>query len=163
MGIEKSDWMQAWVNLIHAGTYLRQGLERAFREELGISLSEQDLLKQLSVNDGVLMLSELGDRIYFSKAGITRMLDRLEKRGLVRRQEVPGNRRSLSAVLTPAGRKTFEQSREILSVYVEKSLYDKLDDEEIISLKNNLTSLLKAHGVFDGQQRHLKGEKQNKP
>ncbi len=157
MAIRKQDWMQTWVSLIHASTYLRHGLEQALRAELGFGLSEQDLIKQLHVNGGALTLTELSRRIYFSKAGITRMLDRLEQAGLVQRQKVEGDRRSLSAVLTPAGEDAFARSRDLLGRYVKAALHDKLTDDELLGLKDILESLLAAHGVFEGQQRHLKG------
>lgn len=159
MSITRHDWMQTWVSLIHAATHLRTGLEETFRTELGFGLSEQDLLKQLSKNGGQLTLTELGKRIYFSKAGITKMLDRLEHAGLVTRQAVPGDRRSMSARLTKKGEAAFAKSTKILGAYVKGALRDHLSDDALINMKEALEELLMSHGVWEGQQRHLRGVK----
>lgn len=150
--------MQAWVSLIHASTYLRRGLETALQEGVGLSLSEQDLVKQLHVNGGALGLTELSKRIYLSKAGVTRMLDRLEDAGLVERRAIPGDRRSLQAVLTSAGTAAFKKSKKILRAYVDHALGVGMSKREVNALKNALQSLLQGHGVWDGQQRHLQGK-----
>lgn len=149
--------MQTWVSLIHAATHLRAGLEKRFREELSFGLSEQDLLKQLYVNHGELTLTELSRRIYFSKAGLTKMLDRLEASGFVKREPVPQDRRAVRARLTAKGEAAFAKSRSILGDYVQSALRDRLNDTELLALKDSLETLLTAHGVWDGQQRHLRG------
>lgn len=156
---ETRSMMQAWVSLIHAGTHFRHGLEKSLRDEIGISLAEQDLIKQLHVNGGVLTLTELSQRIYFSKAGVTRMLDRLEKSGLVVREPVPEDRRAFHAVLTPRGRETFDRSRVVLRDFVERHLGAVLDHDDLNELARILEHLLRAEGVFEGQQHHLKGER----
>lgn len=150
--------MQSWVSLIHAATHLRRGLEEAFLTELGFGLPEQDLIKQLHVNGGAMTLTELSQRIYFSKSGVTRMIDRLEDAGFVARKPVAGDRRAINAVLTTKGRKAFDRSRTILRGYVENTLGDALSNEDQKTLKNILEKLLRAEGVFEGQRRHLKGE-----
>jgi len=50
-------------------------------------------------------MSELGQMIAVDKSAMTRLVDRLEKAGLVKRQIDPENRRAISILLTPAGRK----------------------------------------------------------
>lgn len=158
MAAKKHDWMQAWVSLIHAGTFLRQGLEEELRAKLGLSLAEQDLIKQLYVNKSRLTLSELSARLYFSKGGVTRMLDRLEDAGFVQRQNAEGDRRALHAVLTPKGEKVFSASRIIVEAYAKTALRDALGDGDLLALKSSLENLLTHHGVWDGQQRHLRGK-----
>lgn len=158
MSVKKQDWMQAWVSLIHAATHLKNGLEERLLDDLEITLAEQDLLKQLAVNDTALTLTEISRRLYFSKGGLTRMLDRLENAGLVRREAVAGDRRRSRAALTRKGRAVFERSRTIIVGYVQGALKDRLPDADLIMLKAILQRLLEAHDVFEGQQRHLRGE-----
>jgi MarR family 2-MHQ and catechol resistance regulon transcriptional repressor len=52
---------------------------------------------------GPMLLSEVQRRILVSSGGITYLVDRLEKRGLVERRDCPGDRRARLAALTPAG------------------------------------------------------------
>ncbi len=150
--------MQAWVNLLHAGTFYGADVDAHFRKELGIGIAEQDLIKQLAVNDGGITLSELARRVYLSRAGMTKMIDRLEGAGLVRRVRSDADRRVISAVLTAKGEKTFQRSRKVLHAYVEANFREHLSDKDVREIRDALTSLLKRLGRWEVQQRHLKGE-----
>ena len=48
-------------------------------------------------------LGELADRLTISRGGATKLVDRLEEAGLLRREPAPGDRRGSYAVLTEAG------------------------------------------------------------
>ena len=52
---------------------------------------------------GRLLLGELQQKVLVSSGGITYLVDRLEQKGLVERQECPGDRRARYAALTPEG------------------------------------------------------------
>ena len=54
--------------------------------------------------DHWLRLHELARAVVLSRSGLSRLLDRLEAAGLVRREPSPDDRRGAFAVLTPAGR-----------------------------------------------------------
>lgn len=158
MTIREQDWMMAWVSLAHAGTYLTDSLGASLREELGFGLAEQDLLKQVAVNGGELTMTELARRLYYSKAGITKMVDRLERDGLLERNPSKSDRRAIQIHLTRKGEKAFAQSRKILMQFVTDNFRAHLNDEEIIQLGNSLRALLTGLGRFDGQLKHLRGE-----
>jgi DNA-binding MarR family transcriptional regulator len=59
-------------------------------------------------------LSELADGALISRSGLTRLVDRLESRGWLKRESCPDDRRGLFAVLTDAG---LEEMRRIWEVY----------------------------------------------
>ncbi|MDF5714129.1 MAG: MarR family transcriptional regulator [Rhizonema sp. NSF051] len=50
-----------------------------------------------------LRLSDLADKVLLSRSNLTRLIDRLEKAGLLYRQRCPTDRRGTFAVLTPQG------------------------------------------------------------
>jgi MarR family 2-MHQ and catechol resistance regulon transcriptional repressor len=52
---------------------------------------------------GPLLLGEIQRKVLVTSGGITYLVDRLVQKGLVERQECPGDRRARYAVLTPAG------------------------------------------------------------
>lgn len=158
MAIKEQDWMMAWVSLAHAGTFLTDKLGERLRETLGFGLAEQDLLKQVAVNDGALTMSELAQRLYYSKAGITKMVDRLERDGLLKRKPSRQDRRVIRIGLTPAGQKAFGRSRQVLMDFVSENFRAHLDDQQIIQLGDALRSLLTGLGRYDGQLRQLRGE-----
>jgi len=158
MSVGVHDWMLAWVSLVHAGDFLPKELDAYLREHVGISLPEQDLLKQLDSNDGVLSMGELARRLFFSKAGMTKMIARLEALDAVQRRPSDQDRRVILVELLEQGRQRLSQSRELLVPWVERNLRAHLSDDQLLALKDALGDLLKGHGRYEAQMRHLKGE-----
>lgn len=154
MAVTKNDYMLAWVSLVHAGSYLPTELGRYLQAELELSLAEQDLLKQLMLGGGELKLSELSQRINFSKAGITKMMDRLQKAGFVKRVRSKTDRRVIMARLTKRGAIVLARSFELLGPWVEKNLKQHLEDSQLLALKGSLETLLKGHDRWEGQVQH---------
>ncbi len=85
-------------------------------EEAGVgSLSDYSVLYSLYRSPGRRQrLSEVADAALLSRSGLTRLLDRLEKKGYLRREACPEDRRGLFAVLTDGG---VEEMRRIWAVY----------------------------------------------
>ncbi len=150
--------MLAWVSLAHAGTYLTEQLGARLRESLGFGLAEQDLLKQVAVNRGELTMSQLAQRLYYSKAGMTKMVDRLERDGLLQRKPSSDDRRAIRIILTPEGRKAFARSTDVLKTFLAENFRAHLDDDQVTQLGDALRSLLTGLGRYEGQLRHLRGE-----
>jgi MarR family 2-MHQ and catechol resistance regulon transcriptional repressor len=68
----------------------------------GLTVAEFGVLEAL-YHKGPMLLNEVQRRILVSSGGITYLVDRLEKRGLVERRDCPGDRRARLAALTPEG------------------------------------------------------------
>jgi len=156
MDLSQHDVMMTWVSLVHAGTYLPRALSQHLQEELGISLAEQDLLKQLKTGSGEMKLVELSRRIYLSKAGVTKMVTRLETAGLITRVQSETDRRVVLARLTAKGEKVLDRSRTLLVAWVEKNLRDHLTPMQLLALRDSLETLLKGHDRWAGQLKHLR-------
>lgn len=97
--------LDAWRALLRAHASLTTELERELEEHHGISLPMYEVLLRLDeAEQGALRLQELVGSALMTKSGVTRLVDRLEGLGLVRRQACPADRRGSYAVLTDAGR-----------------------------------------------------------
>jgi MarR family 2-MHQ and catechol resistance regulon transcriptional repressor len=70
--------------------------------EFDLTLMEFGILEAL-YHRGDMLLGELQRKILVSSGGVTYLVDRLEKRGLVARRDCPEDRRARFAVLTPEG------------------------------------------------------------
>ena len=68
----------------------------------GLTIAEFGVLEALH-HKGPLLLSEIKAKILVSNAGVTYLVDRLEKRGLVERRRCDRDRRAYYAHLTPEG------------------------------------------------------------
>jgi DNA-binding MarR family transcriptional regulator len=84
------------------------GLQAKFMPALtaaGLSMTDFDVLIRLARSPGhQLRMTDLASQTALSTSGITRVVDRLERRGLVRRESCPSDRRGAFAVLTDPGR-----------------------------------------------------------
>jgi len=158
MMVDKHDWMYAWVRMNAAAQILMVGLDEELRRKLGIGVAEQDLLKQLAVNEGELTLTELARRVFLSKSGMTKMIDRLEEEGLAERVRSSADRRAITARLTQKGRAAFKKSRGVVEGHIRDNFRAHLTDDEINSLSRVLGALLDGIGGSEPLTRHLAGQ-----
>ena len=103
--------MRAWRLFFESALALVDVLDAELERDAGITLRWYDALVHLEDLPGGLRMNELAERILYSKSGLTRVVDRLEEAGLVRRVRPDNDRRSILVVLTDNGRKTMEQAR----------------------------------------------------
>ena len=86
----------------------------AFFARWDVSPSQFNVLNLLSDRPGGLSQIELGRQLIVHRSNVTGLVDRLERRGLVRRNNAEDDRRAYRVVLTPAGRRLI---RAILPAY----------------------------------------------
>lgn len=151
----KRDWQKTlpdidpWATLTVLAI-LRTALEvEKVREELfaayGLNAATFGLLMTLRSSaplEGI-TLTQLAQFVLVTPASITNRVDRLEQRGLVKRQPVAGDRRCWLVQLTSQGRQLID---EIIPKYVEneRQLLSVLDDEEQQQLHKLLLKLLSS-------------------
>ena len=96
--------MTAWRTFLRAHATVLRRLEAELVAEHDLPLASYDVLVQLSEAPGQrLRMTELADLVLLSRSGLTRLVDRLERDGLVERQACPQDARGTHAVLTAAG------------------------------------------------------------
>lgn len=94
--------LRLWIALARAhNAVLAHATDDVARHDL--TLAEFGIVEAL-YHKGPMILGDLQRRILVSSGGITYLVDRLEKRGLVERRPAPGDRRARLAALTEAGR-----------------------------------------------------------
>jgi DNA-binding MarR family transcriptional regulator len=103
-GVLEQGREEAWRALITAYSAAVEGIERGLLEAGLPPLSWYDVLLELSAAPGCrLRMHELASAVVLSRSGLTRLVDRLEKAGLLRREPDPTDGRGSFAVLTDAG------------------------------------------------------------
>jgi DNA-binding MarR family transcriptional regulator len=94
----------AWAVLLTAHATLVEKIEIALGEAKLPPLAWYDVLWELEKAEaGKLRMHELARRIVLSRSNLTRLADRLEKAGLVARENTPNDRRGYYLVITRAG------------------------------------------------------------
>lgn len=89
------------------------------------------------------MVKEVAAGLQISNAAVTKLIDRLEKKGLVRREYSCADRRQILLHLTPAGSKLLENARR-QSLHRLQAIVDRLDPESLVALEASLQKFLEA-------------------
>ncbi len=96
--------LAAWRAFLRAHARVTRALEAELVAEARITLAAYDVLVQLAEAPGhKLRMTELAEAVLLSRSGVTRLVDRLERLGLVSRGPVEEDGRGVAASLTPAG------------------------------------------------------------
>ena len=107
----KALWNDAWRGVLFANAKVLRIAERDLVEREGFPMTWLDVLAQLYDAPGNgLRMQELEERSLFTRSGLTRLVDRIEAAGLVRRERVPGDRRGVRVVLTSEGRRRHDEA-----------------------------------------------------
>ncbi|QAY63435.1 MarR family transcriptional regulator [Xylanimonas allomyrinae] len=113
-----------------------------------VSLREYDVLFVLTAAGGGLRLRELTGQLYLVQSSVSRLVERMEARGLVARSVPPDDARGTLVTITDAGRAV---QRDVGARHVQamgRYVGDALDDDEQRTLRALLDTLTKA-------QRHI--------
>jgi len=86
-------------------------------------------------------MNALAERILYSKSGFTRVVDRMEEAGLVRRVRPQHDRRSILIVLTKKGSDTMENARRYHRDGIERHFSQHLSEHEIKTLTRALEKI----------------------
>jgi MarR family 2-MHQ and catechol resistance regulon transcriptional repressor len=101
LGSREQTALKLWVVLTKAHAAVSAHAQDDVKSS-GLTSGEFGVLEMLH-HKGPTLLGEIQRRVLVSCGGITFLVDRLEKKGLVERQNCPTDRRARYAVLTPAG------------------------------------------------------------
>ena len=102
----------AWRGLLRVHSRMTKALDAELIAEHGISLSSYEVLLFLAgAPDGQLRMSELADGVLLSRSGLTRLVDRMERDGLLRRERCEDDARGFNALITAEGRDLFQSAR----------------------------------------------------
>jgi DNA-binding MarR family transcriptional regulator len=106
-------------------------VERSLQERTGLTLTFLDVLGRLyDAPDRRLRMQELQERSLFAHTGMTRLVDRIEEAGFVRREPVPGDRRGVFVVLTSEGERAHEAELAQHRGHVERESGSRLSNDE---------------------------------
>ena len=123
MSSKTEEILEAWGAFFVAHALAIRQIEESLSKKTLLSLDEYDVLLGISrAEGGKIRYSALASATVFTRSGITRVVRRLEDRGLIERLECPEDRRGAFATLTQKGRKTMQEtwkqySKEILAVF----------------------------------------------
>jgi DNA-binding MarR family transcriptional regulator len=124
-----------WQGYLHVYQHLYATLEEQLTHDAGLSGSDYKVLVPLSETPGgVLRARELCTEIGWDRSRLSHHISRMEKRGLVAREECADDARGLMIRLTDAGRKAIDDAAPNHVENVQHYFFDLVSDDELETL-----------------------------
>jgi DNA-binding MarR family transcriptional regulator len=125
----------AWRGLLRVHAGMTKALDAELVREHGLPLSSYEVLLFLAdAPGGLLRMSELADGVLLSRSGLTRLVDRMERDGLLRRERCEDDARGYNAVITEKGRALFRRARRTHLDGVRELFLSRLSSAELRTL-----------------------------
>lgn len=140
---------RAWVALLHAHTALTRAFNADLQATHGLTVTDFEVLRHLDGADaGRMRRVDLAQRSGLTPSGITRLLDGLQRAGLVCKAECPSDLRVTYAQITDEGRAALRQAACTHLAAIEALFAERFTPEESAALADLLERLPRAgdHG-----------------
>ena len=130
------DEQQAWRATINLSQLLMRQLDRDLNAH-GLNGHDYEILVELSeAPDQRLRMTELADATSQSRSRLSHQISRMEKRGLVRRDDCEGDKRGTFAVLTAAGMDTIRRVAPDHVETVRRYFIDRLSPRQLEEIRD---------------------------
>ncbi|MBN9504285.1 MAG: hypothetical protein BGO01_03870 [Armatimonadetes bacterium 55-13] len=134
---------KAWVSYLLSSARITRDVDRRLHEAGVVDLTIYDILLRLEeAPDRRMKMTDLADASVFSKSGITRLVDRLEKDGLIERQSCPADRRRVHAWLTEKGLEERKRAWPVYRAAIYELFTTQMAESELASLGDILEKLI---------------------
>lgn len=136
------DELAAWRLFLESSQALLDVFDADMQQQSGISLRWYDVLVHLDEAPGRrLRMNELARRIVTSSSGLTRVIDGMERAGLVQRERPPGDRRAIEVVPTSGGDEVLDTARRLHRAALRRHFARHLTAEDVTALTRALTKV----------------------
>jgi len=133
--------LRAWRLFFESGLALLDVLDAELEQAVGIPQRWYDVLVHLEESPQGLPMNELAERILYSKSGFTRVVDRMEDAGLVRRTRPEDDRRTILIVLTDEGIAMLKDARRHHRDGIQRHFSAHLTDADVKALTRALEKI----------------------
>lgn len=132
---EQTTCVHAFVALLRAHAASTRRLSAQLTADHGLTISDFEVLLRLArAPDRRMRRVDLAEQVVLTASGVTRLLDGLERSGLVERDSCDTDRRVVYAVLTDAGLEKIREAATSHFAQVDELFGARFDDEEVARL-----------------------------
>jgi DNA-binding MarR family transcriptional regulator len=125
----------AWAGFIRAHASIVKELDAELQAAHGLPLSSYDVLVQLSLaQDGRMQMFELAEAVHLSRSGLTRLVDRLECQGLLKRHRGDRDPRQVFACITRSGLERLAETTPTHLAGVRRRFLERLSQTQVEQL-----------------------------
>jgi DNA-binding MarR family transcriptional regulator len=122
----------AWRGMLRVHAALVKELDAELEAQHGLPVTSYDVLVNLSeAPEGRLRMRDLAEAVLLSRSGLTRLVDRLAREGLLKRVPCPSDARGAFAEITAAGREKLAEARPTHLAGVRARFLDRLAPDEL--------------------------------
>jgi DNA-binding MarR family transcriptional regulator len=126
---------RVWRRWLLVQNQLPAALNRALQADSDLSLQDFEVLVRLTdVPQGRLRVTELAEALQWERSRLSHHVTRMQRRGLVEREECRDDARGAFVVLTQAGRTAIEQAAPAHVRVVRRLVFDALSADEVDAL-----------------------------
>jgi len=139
------DEQHSWRMYLRMQSHLQRRLGQQLLRDSGLSVADFEVLVNLSEAPTARLRSyELGNDLQWEKSRLSHHLTRMQKRGLVDREECADDARGAFIVLTAAGRRAIEEAAPPHAAEVRARFIDALSAEQLRALDEICATVLAA-------------------
>jgi DNA-binding MarR family transcriptional regulator len=145
--------LDVFVRLMRAHAAVTRLLSAQLQQEHGLTINAYEALLKLSrAEDQPMRRVDLANSLLLTASGVTRLLDGLERGGLIARQVCPSDARASYTVLTDAGRSKLREASGSHIAAVRALLEERFEEEELGSLAAMLDRLPGVDPAASGEE-----------
>jgi DNA-binding MarR family transcriptional regulator len=143
--VEEPDGLGAFAALLKVQAAVVRRLEERLDDHRLVPIAQYDVLLELNAAPGRrLRMQQLSDRVVLSRSRVSRVVDDMERAGLVRREPDPDDRRAAFAVITDDGRAALHKAAPVYLQGIEEEFLSHLTAPERKALERSLRKVLDA-------------------
>jgi DNA-binding MarR family transcriptional regulator len=129
------DELAAWRGMLRVHSDLTRVLDAELTQRHGLPLTSYEVLLFLADSpDGRMRMAELADSVLLSRSGLTRLVDRLERDGLLEREQCEEDARGYFAAITDRGRALFAEARRTHLAGIRERFLSRFSREDLHTL-----------------------------
>ncbi len=137
------DQQRSWRRLVQMTSRLDARLNRELQQTSGLSLADYDVLVLLTeAADGRLRMFQLVEDLQWEQSRLSHHIARMERRGLVIREDCTTDRRGAFVALTDAGRDAIEKAAPAHVALVRQLVFDGMSAEQVAMFESFVTGVL---------------------
>jgi DNA-binding MarR family transcriptional regulator len=140
--------LRAWRGLLRAHACLAKRLDAELEQAHRLPLSSYEVLHHLQeASGGRMRMCDLAEQAQLSRSGLTRLVDRLERDGLLERCSCTHDARGSYACLTDSGRERLEEARSTHLAVVREHFFSRFSESELSTLADMWERIAPCNGA----------------
>ncbi|HXC85955.1 MAG TPA: MarR family transcriptional regulator [Trebonia sp.] len=140
-----ADEQRAWRTYLRMSSLLPAQLNRQLQRDSGLTLPEYEVLVQLSeAPDRRLRPFQICEALNWEQSRLSHQLTRMQRRGLIGRQECEADGRGAFVTLTEAGTESIRTAAPGHVAAVRQLIFDRLTDDQLAAFEQACAAVVKA-------------------